>query len=230
MIQSISLLLITIINALICWYSYFNKLPTLKFISKPPFCIFLSLFTYNVLGISSWHFILGLVLSFLGDFFLLFTEHILFLIGAFSFLFAHVFYSIGFNTTLSSDAQINYLCYIVVVLPILGALTIYHLAHKEQKGTLVYGCFLYMSFVAIGMFNCFRTLTDPSWNLLSSLICCGSYFIFFISDLLVSFNEIVKTTWLVSLLIIVTYHIAQIGIICGLVLNMKYDHLIALLN
>lgn len=76
-----------------------------------------------------------------------------------------------------------------------------------------------MTFIGIGMLNCFRTLADPEWQDIPAIMASISYIIFYISDTLVSVSVLIKDSWLISLSIITTYHIAQLGIVFGILLN-----------
>lgn len=219
-LQTISLIIV-LINTIICWYSYIKQIKSLRWITKTTFCLFLALYTYLMLGSQSINFIIGLLLSALGDYMLLYEGNTTrFSIGASSFLIAHINFSYGFNSVyLNENATANILCYIVIFLPAIASIILGQISKSGKIGFLEVGCFVYMSFVSLGMYHSFKTLTDPSWNIYAALMSCGGYFSFFISDVFVSYSVLVKDSWLISLMIIVTYHIAQFGIIFGIVLN-----------
>ncbi|ELP90108.1 hypothetical protein EIN_405220 [Entamoeba invadens IP1] len=225
-----SLLFATVINAVVCWYSYYNKLLLLKTFSKPPVCLILTVFTYEVLGLEYSPFLLGLILSALGDTLLLSRNKVVFLTGSLSFLLAHVSYSYGFSQHLSLSNEISPLCYLTIVAPLLVTLALTFAQDKKMRLSNGFFTLIYMSFISTGLFNCSRTIGDANWSLPAALLCFIGYAIFFVSDVLVCFAVMIYENKLISMTVITTYHIAQIAIVLGLVLNKHYDSLFPLLH
>ena len=90
-----ALLLLAGCNALFHWIALAQGKETARRISKTPFCLILALYVALSLP-SQWGFpAAALVLSALGDFFLIFDSHV-FIPGVLSFIAAHFCYFVTF--------------------------------------------------------------------------------------------------------------------------------------
>jgi len=167
----------------------------------------------------------GLIFSLAGDIFLL--KSILsirpgmFQFGLFSFLVAQILYIIAFNKTLPS---INLA--FLVLLCVIGATTYFGARYillglkRKPDGQKLQGpVILYLVAISVMVFSASYTLFRPEWYLLHALLVAGGALLFYLSDLILAVDAFVKPNKHASIIIMVTYHLAQVAIVSGVLLN-----------
>lgn len=149
-------------------------------------------------------FILGLTFSFLGDFFLLLKSG--FLLGLGSFLLAHIFYIISFKKRSLSRVSVGVFVVLLLYLVSLISFLFPHL--KEMKiPVIIYGIII-------------STMLYFSIKTQEKLLIVGALF-FVISDSVLSVNLFVNSSLLLNLLVMITYVLAQVLLVKGILKTSK---------
>lgn len=201
-----------------------HHLPELRIFTKPLITISLMLFLYFSVKVKSRFtnkVIFGLFFSLLGDVSLLFTSlnSYYFLIGLTAFLIAHLCYISAFYLDSTNTIPVarrhmtpiflvfGFSCFVFYfnLLPYLGKLSI---------PVLVYAIIITLMAITAAL-----RFGKTSWHSFS-LILIGSI-MFILSDSLLAYNKFVVNFELASLLVMVTYMIAQFLIVMGTV-DRKY--------
>ena len=149
-------------------------------------------------------FILGLIFSFLGDFFLLLTSG--FLLGLGSFLLAHIFYIISFKKRSLSRVSVGVVVVLLLYLVSLLSFLFPHL-NEMKIPVIIYG-------IIISMMLYFSIKTQEK------LLIVGALF-FVISDSVLSVNLFVNSSLLLNLLVMITYVLAQVLLVKGILKTSK---------
>ena len=149
-------------------------------------------------------FVLGLIFSFLGDFFLLLKSG--FLLGLGSFLLAHIFYIISFKKRSLSRVSVGVIVVLLLYLVSLISFLFPHL--KEMKiPVIIYGIII-------------STMLYFSIKTQEKLLIVGALF-FVISDSVLSVNLFVSSSLLLNLLVMITYVLAQVLLVKGILKTSK---------
>ncbi len=149
-------------------------------------------------------FILGLIFSFLGDFFLLLKSG--FLLGLGSFLLAHIFYIISFKKRSLSRVSVEVVVALLLYLVSLIAFLFPHLDEMKIP-VIIYGIII-------------STMLYFSIKTQEKLLIVGALF-FVISDSVLSVNLFVSSSLLLNLLVMITYVLAQVLLVKGILKTSK---------
>jgi uncharacterized membrane protein YhhN len=180
------------------------KIPILIQLFKP--FILLSLMALYVVSVSERNktYILALLFSFMGDFFLIFEGELYFIVGLVSFLIAHLFFiKIVFGRLQKSTIS-------KILVSIFPFLTLFLFLIFFLKDTLnellipviIYG-FTISIFGVVAMLDYVNTKTTQSF-----LMFVGAL-IFISSDSILAINKFYNTTQIFGVLIMITYIVAQ---------------------
>ncbi len=164
-------------------------------------------------------FLLALIFSLGGDLLLLFPTRA-FHWGLFSFLIAQVMYVIGFNQT-----QPKLVPFLIAVLFVLALFTITLVTLQKQVkknsnlkrmrlAILVYVVMLSAMAVSAGL-NLFKT----DWRILAAISTTIGGVLFLTSDLMLAYDRFVQPIKHGHLLVMMTYHLAQLALIGGVILQ-----------
>lgn len=149
-------------------------------------------------------FILGLVFSFFGDFFLLLKSG--FLLGLGSFLLAHIFYIISFKKRSLSRVSVGVFVALLLYLASLIAFLFPYL-NEMKIPVIIYGIII-------------STMLYFSVKTLEKLLIVGALF-FVISDSVLSVHLFVNSSLLLNLLVMITYVLAQVLLVKGILKTSK---------
>jgi uncharacterized membrane protein YhhN len=215
------LLILGLAVGVLNWVSVWKKWKLIEYITKPAVILIylLWLWTNSALhGVMLW-FGLGLVFSLAGDIFLMLPKKF-FLPGLVSFLMAHIMYLIGFNlsvTTISVPVLFLALAFLGVA---------YLLFRRLLRGLSACGednlklpVIIYSAIISLMAVSAMFTLANPAWSLLHAAIATCGALLFFISDSLLAWNKFCAPLPQADLLVMVTYHLGQAGIILGAALH-----------
>ena len=161
---------------------------------------------------------MGLVLSLLGDIFLLMPPGF-FIFGLAWFLLAHLFYIIGFNQGLPiiSWTQILLVLFFVVF-DAWGYLRLRRAILSRPSGRRIrYPLLFYILVITIMVLSALSTLFRADWPLQSAVLVSLGALLFFASDFTLANDRFVGPIKNGRLIVIVTYHLAQ-ALICSAVL------------
>jgi uncharacterized membrane protein YhhN len=215
--------------AIVDWYAVWKGNNNLRYLTKPLTLMALILW-FTISG--GWQgptaiFGVGLIFSLAGDIFLLKNlvkaRPSFFQLGLVSFLIVQGLYIIGLNGTIPS-VSIS----IVVLLCIAGIIAFFITRYivgglrrtsegKKQQAPVI----LYMMALSLMFFSAALTLLRPEWTLMPACLVSIGGALFFTSDTVLASNEFVKPYKYAGIILIITYHLAQIAIVSGVLLGLK---------
>ncbi len=214
------LLLLTLAAFLVEWFAVATESPRLRRISKPAAMLAL-LVWFTQQGAWQgvlWWFGMGLVLSLIGDIFLLLPVF-LFPAGALSFLTAHVFYIVGLNQTLPAVTWQNLLLVAAVaVVVFLFARKFFRSLKRRHSKRLKALIIVYMLGISIMLLSALLTPLRPGWPTAAAAWTVTGALLFVISDSTLAWNKFIRPLKYGSLLVMVTYLLGQLGIVTGALL------------
>ena len=174
---------------------------------------------------------LGILFSLVGDVLLMISLERFFVAGLVAFLFAHVAYVIGFNTPLPELSAWGILLAVIigingvrVIRRILAPLAKQASRPRGPNGgqshlripVLVYGVV-----ISIMLLSALMKLTDLSWNALAALLVGLGAFLFYLSDIILAWMKFISPVQHGRIYNILSYHLGQIALIAGVVLQFK---------
>lgn len=217
-------LILTFIFAALNWFAVYdaeriNK--RLERIAKPAtiLCLFLYFLSAKSNAAPLLWFGLAIVLSAAGDIFLLFDQ---LMGGLAAFLLAHVCYIIGFNmpvpplTSWSLLFAVTYgLMSTRIYRRISTALTNRGLV-RLKKPVLAYTIVITLMLLSATL-----TLSHPAWKPVPAVLVFSGAALFFLSDVTQAFHRFEAPTRRGRFITMLTYHLGQIGLIVGAVLQFR---------
>ncbi len=209
--------------ALEAWALYKDD-PRLEVAAKRDVMIALFLWLWTSTGLNGallW-FGLGILLSLAGDVLLMISLDRLFLAGLAAFLLAHLAYLIGFNTPLPALSTWGLI--LAVLIGISGVRLLRRivapLPAQGQAGLripiLVYGLV-----ISLMLLSAMLKLTDLSWQAGAALLVALGAFLFYLSDILLAWMKFIAPIHNGRIYNILAYHLGQIALIAGVVLQFK---------
>jgi uncharacterized membrane protein YhhN len=214
--------LLTIAAAVSDWVGVARGWSRVRFLTKPAVAALLLLWLYLATGLQGAmvYFGLGLLFSLIGDLFLLFDTQGWFLAGLVAFLLALVAYTIGFNATPPATDLFS------ILMAILVAVLFARLYRRVAAGLLVKGLgrlriptLIYTMALALMLLSALLTLFRHDWLPLASLFAALGAALFVASDTLLAWNRFVTPLQRGPLVSIILYHVGQMLLIAGVVLN-----------
>lgn len=165
---------------------------------------------------------LGLLFSLAGDVFLMLSDR-WFLPGLVSFLLAHVAYIIGLNLPLP---QVSLLW--SFGLAILLALTASRLLRRIVEGLRAKGLarlagpvVLYGTVITVMLLSALLTLYRADWTTAAAGLVSLGAILFYLSDILLAWNKFVTPVRNGRLANMVTYHLGQIALVAGVIIQFQ---------
>ncbi len=222
MIPALPVLLITFLAAVLHWFVLARQWRSREYIAKPAVMAFLLIWLVSAAGLQmplGW-FALGLVFSLAGDVLLISSSDRAFLFGLAAFLLAHVAYIIGLNSPLPQ-----------VSLPVLGIVFILGVSAMrvtrrivraiDEKGMshLRWPVIVYANVITLMLISALLTLYRPDWSSGAALLVSVGALLFYVSDIVLAWNKFVTPIKNGRLYNIVLYHLGQITLIVGVVLQ-----------
>lgn len=214
-------LAIPMIIAMIDWAAVYAGWKKLEYFAKPGAMVALIGWLWAFGGLEGqliW-FGLGLVFSLAGDIFLMLPKE-QFIPGLTAFLIAHIAYIVALNP---SPPPLNVASLLLVLLAGFSAQQIFRRIFKSvarsgrpgQKTPVA----LYAGAIFLMLLSALGTLIRTEWHPFSALLVSAGALLFFISDTLLAWNRFVGALARARFKVIVTYHLGQIGLIAGAVLQ-----------
>lgn len=203
------------------WLAVEKKWKSVEYFTKPAvILLFLAwLWQNDLLGGAMIWFSLGLVFSLAGDIFLMLPGNF-FIPGLVAFLLAHVMYLVGFNLSITS---ISVPVLIAALIFLGGTQLLYRrLARslsERKEDRLKLPIAVYTTVISLMAVSAMFTLANPAWVPLHAIIATCGAVLFVISDSLLAWNRFVAPVPHAALLVMVTYHLGQLGIILGAALH-----------
>ncbi len=172
-------------------------------------------------------FLVGLAFSLAGDVFLMLPDKF-FLPGLLAFLLTHVFYTVGFEHLVPPKGSGPAAGVIAAVLVVIAAWLYSRLAagmEQSGKAKMRFPVLLYTIVIMLMVYAALLSLFDPQWTVLPAVLVSAGAVLFLISDVVNGWARFIRPLPNYRVIIMVTYHLGQFGIIVGAVL-----HFTALLN
>lgn len=180
---------------------------TWKLVSKPLlsalFILTALLSQWNVPSLAVWV-LGGLILSWLGDFFLIFPRERTFLFGLIAFLLGHVSYAVGFYLHGSLE-----LWSIIALLLLLGLGAVIFRWLRPHLGSMTHSVIAYIVVISVMVSGAAALFIDPRWSITGrSTILIGAV-LFFTSDIFVARNKFVSEDFMNRLIGLPLYYAGQ---------------------
>jgi uncharacterized membrane protein YhhN len=144
----------------------------------------------------------------------------MFMYGLIAFLFAHLSYLVGFQNELM---KLNGWSAILIVILFSSALrTIRRIVSSMRaKGQtrLVYPVIFYSIVITMVLYAAMTTIINPEWKTSASLFVSVGAFLFYLSDVILAWNKFVTPVKNGRILNIAAYHLGQIGLIAGVIIQ-----------
>lgn len=219
--MTLTLILISLVIAMLDWVAVARKWKLLEYFAKPGVMLALLalvLFWSNTSRQLLW-FAIALFFSMLGDIFLMLPKE-RFIAGLVAFLVGHLAYLVGFNATFP---PVNLVSFLLAVIVGLVTVRLYRGIARglESSGnaSLKLPVLIYSLVISLMLLSALITLVRPEWRSGVSLMVSGGALLFFISDSTLAWNKFVQSLRYGRLIVIVTYHLGQILIALGAVLQ-----------
>jgi uncharacterized membrane protein YhhN len=213
---------IILILAVFNWIGELKKSRRLILIFKPATLLVL-IGWFSIVG--QWEgallwFGLGLVFSLGGDVLLMLPPRF-FIFGLLSFLTAHVFYIIGLNVTPPLIQPVSYVfaAVLLVTLFFLYRHIAAGLTRNPETQKMLMPVLIYAIVISVMLLSALQTLLRPEWNCTAAILVSLGAFSFYISDSLLASDRFVRTIKYGRLAVMITYHMGQILIALGVLLN-----------
>lgn len=208
------LMLAVVISAVIDWLAVAKRAKKVEYIFKPLTLGILLLLVW-LLGrgqhsayLRTW-FLPALFFSLCGDIALMFSGSRFFMLGLAAFLLAHGCYIIGLNPSIPpGGAWVVFTG--VAILYVLVYPQIDRALKQKRETSLRLPAALYAVVLSFMLGSAWTVLLRPGWSPLSKFVVILGSSLFYISDLLLAWNRFVKHTHQRDIVVIVTYHLAQI--------------------
>lgn len=219
-IMLVTAVIFAALEALAVW----KNQPRLEYIAKPAVMIALFLWLWTSEGLRGallW-FGLGILFSLMGDVLLMRSADRFFLAGLVAFLFAHVAYVVGFNTPLPALSAWGIL--LAVIIGINGVRVLRRILAPlaaQGQANLRIPIIVYGIAISIMLLSAMIKLTDVSWNASAALLVGLGAFLFYLSDIILAWMKFIAPIQHGRLYNILSYHLGQIALIAGVVLQFK---------
>ena len=218
-----SLLLLAVALAILNWLAVARKWKLVEYVSKPAVTLALLAWlwqTGKMHGPLTW-FAVGAALSVAGDVFLMVPRD-LFIAGLAAFFLAQLAYVVGFNPTPPPVSAFG-----LVATVILG-LIVWRAYARLAKGLADRGAvglrlpvLAYAIVISLMVLSALHTLIRPEWGPTHAALVAGGAVLFLISDLTLAWDRFVAPVSRADLKVIITYHLAQFGILLGAALHFR---------
>jgi len=208
------------LEALALW----KNSPRLEYIAKPAVMIALFIWLWTSAGLNGallW-FGLGILFSLAGDVLLMIALDRLFLAGLIAFLLAHVAYVIGFNTPFPALSTWGFI--LAFMIGISGVRVIRRIVdslHSKGQAGLRIPIMLYALVISLMLLSAMLKLTDTSWQAGAALLVALGAFLFYLSDIILAWIKFVAPIQNGRIYNILAYHLGQIALIAGVVIQFK---------
>jgi uncharacterized membrane protein YhhN len=211
-----------LLATLVDWLAVFKRRRGLEYIAKPTVIVLLlAWFLSNLYlkGETIW-FAIGLACSLVGDIMLM-LPHSLFIQGWLAFLLAHLAYITGFNRI---PPRFTLPGLLVAFVAALIAWQLYRrLAGpvRQKDHRLIAPVLIYTAVITLMLISALLNLFKSEWLLQNALLTGLGALSFFLSDSMLAWNRFVASSRYGRLPEMVAYHLGQILIIAGVILQFR---------
>lgn len=213
--------ILVLLCAVIDWYAVERKVKLLEYVFKPVTMLALLGWVWLSVGLGGallW-FSIGALFCLAGDVFLM-AKRDLFIFGLLAFLLGHIGYIIGLN---NMAPYINLWGIVIIVLLVIYIAWLYpKLAASLKangKNSLKIPVLVYSVVISLMVYSALMTWKRPGWLTPAALAASLGAIFFYASDSILAWDRFVKPLSHGRLIVMVTYHLGQIGIILGAMLH-----------
>ncbi len=210
-----------LIFAILDWLAvYFQKLRWRWWTKTGAMLCLIAAYTYSGGWLVSFLFGVGLLFSLAGDVFLLLPPRF-FMAGLSSFLFTHLAYILALSHPPSPWQPISFLTLamlLVIVFFVFRQLSAALQGHPSGR-RLKPAVLLYILTISAMVYFALSTLWNPAWNFSAALLVSLGALLFYLSDYTLARQRFIRSTRSGRALVMVTYHLAQFGLIAGFLLR-----------
>ena len=214
--------LISLVLALVDWVAVARRQKRLEYVFKPATLVAVLVGAWLLTRgpHDAWQacfFLPGLAFSLAGDVFLMLPGERFFLPGLVAFLLGHICTIVGLNPTLPRWPAVA----ILVVVAVIGATLYRSIAsglHRQGQTALRVPVALYSLVLSLMLSSAWATLFRPEWTSPRQGLIIAGASLFFASDAMLAWDRFVTPSSRLHLLVIVTYHLGQMGLAASLVL------------
>ncbi len=212
------------------WTAVVKSWRRLEYLTKPGTLIALLFWMWSAVPAGPgrpllWNwFLLAVFFSLCGDIFLMLPRE-QFLAGLVAFLAAHVAYIIGLNGSPPPLSPASFL--VVIGIAITGFRLYRHIAgglERQHRHRLRFPVLLYALAISTMLVFALLTLVRPNteWRPAAALIVSAGATSFYISDTLLAWDRFVRPVSSAKLLVRVSYHLGQLGLVLGAGLHILF--------
>lgn len=196
----------------------------LEMFAKPAVMILLFVWLLTETGLQGnalW-FGMGILFSLAGDVLLISSSDRMFMLGLVAFLLTHVFYLIGFRDQLFHVTTWSVILFFVIFLNATRLLRhIVNTMRAKGENALAIPVTVYGLVISLMLYAAMSTLFDTTWTSAAALLVSGGAFLFLISDLILAWVKFVNPINQGRLLNIIAYYLGQIGLVAGVIIQMR---------
>ncbi|MGD8457898.1 MAG: lysoplasmalogenase [Anaerolineales bacterium] len=161
---------------------------------------------------------IGLVLCLFGDIFLMLPPKKWFLPGLVAFLLGHIAYIIGFRVMSIIEGTTIPAIFLLLIILIVGGSVFSRLKGgliASGKNNLILPVGIYSIVISYMLFSAAYSFLNPAWETTNTYLVAFGALLFFISDVLNAWSRFIFSFKSARLIVMVTYHLGQIGIAVG---------------
>jgi uncharacterized membrane protein YhhN len=214
--------------AILSWFATAKSYKRFEYIVKPATMIVLitwvvmsMLVTDTILNNLTW-FVTGLVLCLFGDVFLMLPPEKWFIPGLVAFLFGQVAYIVGFRVTSIVDGTMIPSIFLIFLLIFVGVGVFRRIRAgliESNREKLILPVGIYSIVISYMVFSATYSFLNPAWTTTQAYLVTFGALFFYISDILNAWDRFVFSYGIVRLIIMVTYHLGQVGLAVGVTLH-----------
>jgi uncharacterized membrane protein YhhN len=214
--------LISLVLALVDWVAVARRQKRLEYVFKPATLVAVLVGAWLLTRgpHDAWQacfFLPGLAFSLAGDVFLMLPGERFFLPGLVAFLLGHICTIVGLNPTLPRWPAVA----ILVIVAVIGVTLYRSIAsglHRQGQTALRVPVALYSLVLSLMLSSAWATLFRPEWTSPRQGLIIAGASLFFASDAMLAWDRFVTPSSRLHLLVIVTYHLGQMGLAASLAL------------
>lgn len=209
-----ALFYIALAIAILDWLAVFKGWKKVEYFAKPATMIVLLAWLFSVTqfkGVVIW-FAIGLILSLLGDVFLMLPGNF-FLPGLVAFLLAHIFYIAGFIQPVPDYFKWEFAAFLVLIA--LAARQVYYrlsVGLVDHNRKLKLPVLVYLVVISIMLLVASSTLVRLEWAFSASLLAAFGALSFYISDAILAWMKFVAPIKNGRVMNMAAYHLGQFAI------------------
>jgi uncharacterized membrane protein YhhN len=204
-----------LVFAVIDWIAVLRRSKSVEYVFKPATLIALTVCALFVAGdagpLGTW-FVAALAFSLVGDIFLMLPGESWFLPGLAAFLIGHICYLGGLNRAPLPVASL-WLAPFVLVVDALVLPRVVRGARDRGDAGMTVPIVAYGLVLSAVLFSGWATWFRPGWTTSARLAASLGTTLFFVSDLMLAWDRFVRGARLLQVLVIVTYHLAQLALV-----------------